>query len=122
MRVRNGLAGSEIHVLACSTRYYASNTCFANANSTIRYSYTLRPRHLCYTQLQYITACKSASLVAQSSGAGARQHTCWPLSSKAVVPVLSNTLVLCCKTLAYAACMHALTANHQTCLLEQHER
>ena len=38
-------------------------------------------------------------------------HTWWPLSSRAVVLVLCNTLVLYCKTLACAACMHALTAS-----------
>ena len=37
-------------------------------------------------------------------------QTCWPLSSKAVVLVLCNTLVLQCKTLVCAACMHASTA------------
>ena len=38
-------------------------------------------------------------------------QTRWPLSSKAVVPVLCNTLVLYCKALVCAACMHALAAN-----------
>ena len=50
-----------------------------------------------------------------SSTSGDATHgclqTCWPLSSKAVVPVLCNTLVLYGNTLACAACMHALTAS-----------
>ena len=61
-----------------------------------------------------------------SSMSGNAIHGClqtwWPLSSRAVVLVLCNTFVLYCKTLACAACMHAMTATNKTSALEQHEQ
>lgn len=41
-------------------------------------------------------------LLAQRCGP---MHSCWPLSTKAVVLVQCNPLVPCCKTLAAASCM-----------------
>ena len=60
---------------------------------------------------------KPSKVVHLSSISGNAIHGCqqtwWPLSSMAVVLVLCNTLVLYCKTLACAACMHASTTNHK---------
>ena len=71
------------------------------------------------TCMSCLSACfdsKPSKAVHLSSMSGNAVHGClqtwWPLSSRAVVLVLCNTLVLYCKTLACAACMHALTANH----------
>ena len=53
-------------------------------------------------------------LLAQRCGP---MHSCWPLSTKAVVLVQCNPLVPCCKTLAAASCMHAWSASLYTAKL-----